>query len=112
MIQFLISIIEWFAVVALSSIGIEADAARGCASNPNTRPAEYREAVMGTETPLVKATQVNLLSDPCQNCSRRLSFTAADQPAGTPDHATFPLQILNLHRLSVCLTRIWSYSLS
>ncbi|MFT6460612.1 hypothetical protein [Maricaulis maris] len=66
MIQFLISIIEWFAVVALSSIGIEADAARGCASNPNTRPAEYREAVMGTETPLVKATQVNLLSDPCQ----------------------------------------------
>ncbi len=46
MVQFLISLIEWFAMLALSSVGIEASARTECGSNPAPQPAEYREAVM------------------------------------------------------------------
>ncbi|WP_323762730.1 hypothetical protein [Maricaulis sp.] len=66
MIQFLISIIEWFAIVALSSIGIEADAVSGCVSGQSAQPAEYREAVMWVGAVDVKAARTNLMSDPCQ----------------------------------------------
>jgi len=66
MIQFLISIIEWFAIVALSSIGIEADAVSGCASGQSAQPAEYREAVMWVDTKTLEATPARLVSDPCQ----------------------------------------------
>ena len=66
MIQFLISIIEWFAVVALSSIGIDADAINGCETGRSAQPAEYREAVMWVGTADVKAMRTNLMSDPCQ----------------------------------------------
>ncbi|WP_417485938.1 hypothetical protein [Maricaulis sp.] len=66
MIQFLISIIEWFAVLALSSIGIDADAVSGCTSGQSAQPAEYREAVMWVGATDPKARPASLMSDPCQ----------------------------------------------
>ncbi|OLF73999.1 hypothetical protein AWH62_07575 [Maricaulis sp. W15] len=46
MVEFLIALIEWFAVMALSSIGIEASGSAHCGTDPTARPAEYREAVL------------------------------------------------------------------
>lgn len=85
MIQFLVSIIEWFAVVALSSIGIEADSVSGCASGEPVQPAEYREAVMWVGDFDVKAVRTNLMSDPCQQ------WVSISDPSEVPELLAPPL---------------------
>ncbi|MDF1768317.1 hypothetical protein [Maricaulis sp.] len=64
MVQFLISLIEWFAMVALSSVGLDTSASTECGSAPAPQPAEYREAVMvlGDREPS-NWTKISL--DPC-----------------------------------------------
>jgi hypothetical protein len=65
MVQFLITLIEWFAIMALSSVGIETSAAGSCASNATARPAEYREASFQLSDPIGKPGWANIADDGC-----------------------------------------------
>lgn len=65
MVQFLITLIEWFAIMALSSVGIETSAAGSCASNATARPAEYREASFQLGKPIGRPAWADLANEGC-----------------------------------------------
>ncbi|WP_291843313.1 hypothetical protein [Maricaulis sp.] len=65
MVEFIIAIIEWFAVVALSSMGIETLEAGNCAADSTGRPAEYREAALLVSDADAKLGWARIRSDGC-----------------------------------------------
>ena len=85
MVEFLIAMIEWFAVVALSSIGIEATDASRCAAEPTARPAEYREAVFLVSESDSKTGWSSVRGDGCGQ------WMPIRDPRGTPELLSPPL---------------------
>jgi len=85
MVEFLIALIEWFAVIALSSVGVETTQASQCGSAPAPQPAEYREAIFMASDTEMNAGWTTIRTDDCNQ------WVTVSDPRETPEFLSPPL---------------------